>query len=164
MKCAEPTTPHRKSGIWGTRGSWGADGGEPQISPLPYALSKNISRKGRQHRDLSTTLRFGRDDRGEGGAFMESGLGQKAFFITLGGPQAHDSSGRDDNSIFKARVGISRRKTRAPLQQNCHLDRSVAQRRDLRFFPAPPPTAIRGRWRSRTWSRCGRSLLASARL
>jgi hypothetical protein len=24
----------------------------------------------------------------------ESGLGQKTFFITLGGPQAHDSSGR----------------------------------------------------------------------
>jgi hypothetical protein len=24
---------------------------------------------------------------------MESGLGQKAFFITLGGPQAHDSYG-----------------------------------------------------------------------
>jgi hypothetical protein len=23
---------------------------------------------------------------------MESGLGQKAFFITLGGPKAHDSS------------------------------------------------------------------------
>jgi hypothetical protein len=29
----------------------------------------------------------------------ESGLGQKAFFITLGGPKAHDSSGRDDNSV-----------------------------------------------------------------
>jgi hypothetical protein len=23
--------------------------------------------------------------------------GQKVFFITLGGPQAHDSSGREDN-------------------------------------------------------------------
>jgi hypothetical protein len=26
----------------------------------------------------------------------ESGLGQKPFFITLGGPQAHDSLGPDD--------------------------------------------------------------------
>jgi hypothetical protein len=33
-------------------------------------LSKNISRKGRQHRDLSTALRFGRDDKGEGDASM----------------------------------------------------------------------------------------------
>jgi hypothetical protein len=50
-------------------------------------LSKNIPRKGRQHRDLSTALRFGRDDKGEGGASMgESSLGQKAFFITLDGP------------------------------------------------------------------------------
>jgi len=32
-----------------------------------FALSKNIPKKGRQHRDLSTSLRFGRDDKGEGG-------------------------------------------------------------------------------------------------
>jgi hypothetical protein len=44
-------------------------------------------------------VRFGRDDKGEGSASMESGVGQKPFFITLGGPQAHDSSGRDDNSV-----------------------------------------------------------------
>ena len=55
--------------------------------------------EGRGTADLSTALRFGRDDKGEGGSSMESGLGQKPFFITLGGPQAHDSSGRDDNSI-----------------------------------------------------------------
>jgi hypothetical protein len=35
-------------------------------------------------------VRFGRDDKGKGGASMgESGLGLKAFFITLAGPQAH---------------------------------------------------------------------------
>jgi hypothetical protein len=27
--------------------------------------------------------------------------GQKALFITLGGPQAHDHSGRDDNSVWE---------------------------------------------------------------
>jgi hypothetical protein len=37
-------------------------------------------------------VRSGRDDKGEGGASMESGLEQKAFFITLG------CSGQDDNS------------------------------------------------------------------
>jgi hypothetical protein len=36
---------------------------EPQISPLRYALSKNISRKGPQNR---RSLGFARDDKGEG--------------------------------------------------------------------------------------------------
>jgi hypothetical protein len=43
--------------------------------------------------------------------------GPKAFFSTLGGPQAHDSSGRDDNSVaakilyfsWKRGVGSSNR-------------------------------------------------------
>jgi hypothetical protein len=35
-------------------------------------LSKNISKKEHPHRDLSTALRFGRDDKGEGGASRES--------------------------------------------------------------------------------------------
>jgi hypothetical protein len=30
---------------------------------------------------------------------MEGGGWTEAFFVTLGGPQAHDSSGRDDNSV-----------------------------------------------------------------
>jgi hypothetical protein len=34
--------------------------------------------------------------KGEGHASMESGCWTEAFFITLGGPQAHDPSGRDD--------------------------------------------------------------------
>jgi hypothetical protein len=35
-------------------------------------LSKNISKKEHPHRDLSTALRFGRDDKGEGSASMKS--------------------------------------------------------------------------------------------
>jgi hypothetical protein len=31
---------------------------------------------------------------------MESGLGRKTFFITLGSQQGHDSSGRDDKVVF----------------------------------------------------------------
>jgi len=39
-------------------------------------------------------VRFGRDDKGEGGAPMgERPRTKGVFFITLGGPQAHDSSG-----------------------------------------------------------------------
>jgi hypothetical protein len=34
---------------------------------------KNISKKKHPHRDLSTSLRFGRDDKGERGASRESG-------------------------------------------------------------------------------------------
>src|ERR1700692_693450 len=41
---------------------------------------------------------------------------------------------RQDAFLVLLEKGIS------PIQQNCHLDRSVAQRRDLRFFFTPPPT------------------------
>jgi hypothetical protein len=38
----------------------------PRESPV-----ENISREGHPHRDLSTALRSGRDDKGEGGASMD---------------------------------------------------------------------------------------------
>ena len=41
----------------------------------------------------------GRDDKGKGDGSIESGCWTEAFFITLGGPKAHDYSGRDDNSV-----------------------------------------------------------------
>src|SRR5580698_2021489 len=44
--------------------------------------------------DLSTTLRSGRDDKGEGALPATVVAEQDPFFITLGGPKAHDSSGR----------------------------------------------------------------------
>jgi hypothetical protein len=47
-------------------------------------------------------VRFGRDDKGEGEASMESGCWTEGVFITLGGPQAHDSSGRDGNLLGNA--------------------------------------------------------------
>src|SRR5882757_7474750 len=37
-----------------------------------------------------------RDDKGKGNGSIESSCRTETFFITLGGPQAHDSSGRDD--------------------------------------------------------------------
>jgi len=50
-------------------------------------------------------VRFGRDDKGEGGAPMgERPRTKGVFFITLGGPQAHDSSGRDDKFWVGSRV------------------------------------------------------------
>jgi hypothetical protein len=37
----------------------------------------------------------GRDDKGKGDDSMESGCWTDGLFMTLGGPQAHDYSGRD---------------------------------------------------------------------
>jgi hypothetical protein len=36
---------------------------------------------------------------------------------------------------FEGKFRISKRSIKASLQQICHLDRSVAEWRDLRFFP-----------------------------
>ena len=52
----------------------------------------------------------------------------RIFIILLSGPKAHDSSGRDDNSV--AGVGHCSVASLRPLQ-NCHPDRSAAQWRDL---------------------------------
>jgi hypothetical protein len=40
----------------------------------------NISKKEHPHRDLSTALRFGRDDKGEDGASRESSCQMEAVF------------------------------------------------------------------------------------
>jgi hypothetical protein len=68
-------------------------------------LSKNISKREHQHRDLSTSLRFGRDDKGEGGAPIESSY-RTGLFIPLGGIQAHHLSDRDDKFVAKITAGI----------------------------------------------------------
>src|SRR5882757_5119329 len=47
-------------------------------------MSKNISKKRHQHRDLSPPLRFGRDDKGEGGASGERGCWTMRRFYRLG--------------------------------------------------------------------------------
>jgi hypothetical protein len=49
-----------------------------------YALSKNISKTEHQHRDLSTSLRFGRDDKGEGDASKEGDCRTETDFHHLG--------------------------------------------------------------------------------
>jgi hypothetical protein len=49
----------------------------------------------------------GRDDKGKGNGSIESGCRTEAFFNTLGGPQAHDSSGRDDNSSYTNKFVMS---------------------------------------------------------
>ena len=43
----------------------------------------------------------------------------RMFFISLGGPKAHDPSGRDDNSVKAATEQL------LTLQQNCHLDQTT---------------------------------------
>jgi hypothetical protein len=51
------------------------------------ALSKNISKKEHPHRDLSTTLRFGRDDKGEGSASRENCCMNRNSLGTVGPPK-----------------------------------------------------------------------------
>ena len=82
-------------------------------------LSKNIPWKGPMTADLSTTLRSGRDDKGEGryGPQQRSRDGQTA------GPSTTLRSGRDDNSVWSVRASAVDNLT---LQQNCHPDRSAA--------------------------------------
>jgi hypothetical protein len=69
---------------------------KPRVSPLRFALSKNISKTGPRN---CRSLGFARDDKGEGDGSIQSGCWTEAFFITFGGPQAHDSSGRDDKFV-----------------------------------------------------------------
>jgi hypothetical protein len=71
------------------RGSEAAD-----LSTTLRSGRKTFPGKVRWTADLSTTLRSGRDDKGEGAASIECGCEQDPFFITLGGPLAHDFSGR----------------------------------------------------------------------
>jgi hypothetical protein len=89
-------------------GSMGFEGAydekKPQISPLRCALWKNISTKGPLN---CRFLGFARDDKGKGNGSIESGCWTEAFFITLGGPQAHDSSGRNDKFVWARRFVIS---------------------------------------------------------
>jgi hypothetical protein len=60
--------------------------------PTPFLNGKRfksgLGQGERETADPPAPLRFGRDDKGEGDASMGEWLGQKAFFITSGGPQA----------------------------------------------------------------------------
>ena len=103
------TFQYNRLGIGVFGGVVGTERSGKNADLLGCALSKNIPRKGGQDRDLSTALRFGRNNKGKGGASWERGLEQKAFFTTLGGPQGHDSSGGDDNLVAKirSRAGVT---------------------------------------------------------
>jgi len=57
--------------------------------------------------DLSTTLRSGRDDKGEGGASRESGGRTETVSHHPGWAQAPDFSGRDDKGKGGASMGSS---------------------------------------------------------
>jgi hypothetical protein len=56
------------------------------VAEIRVAPSKNISKKGPRN---CRSLGCARDDKGESGASIETVAEQKAFFISLGGPQAH---------------------------------------------------------------------------
>ena len=100
---------------------------KPQIPPLrfaPVGMTIHLSAAalvagGKNCRSLG----FARDDKGKGDRSVESGCRTEAFFITLGGPKAHDSSGRDDNSVA-AKVSHFLETRNSILKPNCHLDRT----------------------------------------
>src|SRR5580693_8344831 len=82
---------------------------------------KTFPGKVRWTADLSTPLlrSSGRDDKRGGRRFQRQLVArQDPFFIALGGPKAHDSSCRDDNSVQQLTVAGS---AALPF---CHLDRS----------------------------------------
>jgi hypothetical protein len=80
------------------------DLGHPSISPFDFGESRCFV--------ISLPIRLSesaaRDDKGEGGDYMEGGGWTEAFFVTLDGPQAHDSSGRDDNFVLSIVFRVSR--------------------------------------------------------
>jgi hypothetical protein len=72
---------------------------KPQVPPLRFALSENISRKRPLTPQISPLRSFGAPvemTKGRAALPLSVVAEQKLFFITLGGPKAHDSSGRDD--------------------------------------------------------------------
>jgi hypothetical protein len=62
--------------------------------------------------------------KGKGIGCTESGGWTEAFLITLDGPQAHDSSGRDYKFVEPFAV-FSEGCSAISLQQICHLDRNL---------------------------------------
>jgi hypothetical protein len=107
-------------------------GGEEKPQTLHYAAlcRKTFPRRVRGTADPSTarpTARRGRrDDKGKSDGSMESGCLTGVFFITLGGRRPMGNSGRNDNVAWKTMFSVPK--------PNCHLDRSAAEWRDLRFL------------------------------
>ena len=71
-------------------------GKEPRVPSLRFALSKNISKKGPEPQ--ISPLRCAPVEMTKGRAALPATVvaEQDPLFIALGGPKAHDSSGRDD--------------------------------------------------------------------
>jgi hypothetical protein len=119
------------------------DLGHPSISPFDIAEDTSFV--------ISLPTRFSeavaRDDKGKGVGSIESGCWTEAFFISLGGPEAHDFSGRDDKFVEPSTGPLFMGTQHIFLQQICHLDRSV---------PGFPAT------QRRTWPRVRLSLRKAA--
>jgi hypothetical protein len=73
----------------------GLVGGSKNI-PVGCVFEKRLA--GRPKLEISKKVTASRDDKGKGTGFVESGCRTEALFISLGGPQVRDFSGRDDNS------------------------------------------------------------------
>jgi hypothetical protein len=104
MKFVEPTKPHRKSGTWGTRGS--VEGDRVRGSLEGWT-------KGEAAACTKSRCGEGRT------ADLSTTLRYAPVEMTI---------------HFEGKFRFSRKSTKASSQQTCHLDRSVAQWRDLRFL------------------------------
>jgi hypothetical protein len=63
------------------------------------AEAQNISKKWHPHRDLSTALRSGRDDKGEGGCGPEQSLGEETAGLSTALRSGRDDKGEGGASI-----------------------------------------------------------------
>ena len=79
-------------------------------------------------------VRFGRDDKGEGCASGESGGWTEAIFVFVNGPKATGTPDGDDKVVELLRAAHRLEKPQFSPEQPCHLDRSAAEWRDLRFL------------------------------
>src|ERR1700741_2835415 len=71
----------------------------PHETAGPFTPLRSVEKHFHERSRNCRSLGFARDDKGKGDRSVESGCWTEAFFITLGGPKAHDSSSRDDNSF-----------------------------------------------------------------
>ena len=96
---------------------------------------KHISKREHPHRDLSTSLRFGRDDKGEGGASMGESLlngdDKGKGGASMGEPLLNgDDKGTGGGSSMEEQLlnGDDRSKGSAPMESSAYIP-GRAQRR-----------------------------------
>src|ERR1700735_3855065 len=100
--------------------------------PMTSPVEKHFQERTADTADLSTTLRSGRDDKGEGGASSNSSCGTGPVFHRLWGPKAHDSPVEMTRGR-RLRSSVSGLGAGYPGSRRRPLDRAVVTRRRNRL-------------------------------